>query len=361
MEKPDVDLDRRALARRRDRAEESDEDLALHRRHGDRDLRLPPPALGARRPHHLPRSAAASSSRTRCSRSTDAVLALPRGHALLRRLPAPPLRRGHARGRRREPARAGLRARGRRRRGRASRRARRSTARRRHAREGAARRRRSPRRRRRSRAGGWPTPSAPRSARATATRHPLHRRRSTSPFDGEPVDPAALHRALRVPERRHPRARADAAALLVQHPARRVPAVQRIRRGARVRRVAHRPVPRRARCATARSIRGRSRATRTSAARSPSSRRREGISMDAPWEQLPRGAARSKLLHAKRARLQGHLPLPRATSRRSATSSTSASSCGSIRRRRSVRRVTAPSSSPEALQVRDRRPQHRAR
>ena len=36
------------------------------------------------------------------------------------------------------------------------------------------------------------------------------------------VGPASIHRALRVPERRHARAGADAAAVLVQQPARRV-------------------------------------------------------------------------------------------------------------------------------------------
>ena len=50
----------------------------------------------------------------------------------------------------------------------------------------------------------------------------------------EAVDAAALHRALRVRQRRHRRAVADAAALLVQQPARCVRALQRIRRDARV-------------------------------------------------------------------------------------------------------------------------------
>src|SRR5919107_13399 len=53
-----------------------------------------------------------------------------------------------------------------------------------------------------------------------------------------------LHRALRVPERRHARARADAAALLLQQPPRRLPDVQRLRGDPGVRRDARRPLPR---------------------------------------------------------------------------------------------------------------------
>ena len=149
------------------------------------------------------------------------------------------------------------------------------------------------------------------------------------------VDAAALHRALRVPERRHARARADAAALLVQQSARRVRAAATA--SARCSSTTSRssfPTPS-ARCATARSIRGPSRATTTSAARSPSSRSARASRWTCRGSELPR-AQREQLLHASDARLQGNLSLPRAISRRSATSSTSASFCGSIRPRRSV-------------------------
>ena len=103
---------------------------------------------------------------------------------------------------------------------------------------------------------------------------------------------ASLHRALRVPERRHPRAGAHAAALLVQQPARRLPA--RATASARCSSTTRRsscPTPS-ARCATARSIRGRSRATTTSAARSPSSRSARGSRWTSPWRELAADAAR---------------------------------------------------------------------
>ena len=161
----------------------------------------------------------------------------------------------------------------------------------------------------------------------------------------------SVHRALRVPERRHPRADADAAALLVQQSARRVRDVQRLRRDARVRRSARSsPIPT-ARCATARSIRGRSRATRASGARWPSSRRRTSISMDVPWRELPLARSRPAAVREDEG-LQGHLALSRASSRRSATSSTSASFCGSIKPRRNVPTCHGTKLQPEALQVR---------
>ena len=86
--------------------------------------------------------------------------------------------------------------------------------------------------------------------------------------------------------------------------------LQRIRRHARVRRGAHRPVPRRAACATARSIRGRSRATTTSGARSPSSRSARASRWTRRGRSCPRRRAQ-KLLNAQSARLQGHSSLPR--------------------------------------------------
>ena len=54
MEKPDVDAHRGALPGDLDRAEDRRPESALHRRHRHRDLRLPAPALGARRHAALP-------------------------------------------------------------------------------------------------------------------------------------------------------------------------------------------------------------------------------------------------------------------------------------------------------------------
>ena len=115
---------------------------------------------------------------------------------------------------------------------------------RRHVRQGTACRRRPARRRRRSarpprRCGRHRVSRGRRRLRhpvsPSAVRQRSHRR---------PSDAASLHRTLRVRQRRHARPGADAAAVLVQQPARRVPALQRIRRDARVRRIAHRPLSR---------------------------------------------------------------------------------------------------------------------
>ncbi len=234
-------LDRRALARGGDRAEEPHEDVAVDGRHGDRDLRLPAAALGARRPHVLsavrPRDASghrAVRRPTRCSLSRPERASTSPSRCML----SPEVTH--------EVVVENLRAQGfvrveRRRRDQAPRRP--------------ADRRRSTSRSPRScwssstasssatrRAAVSPTPSAPRSARATATASSC----SPSRFDAAhatAVGPASLHRTLRVRERRHARADADAAALLVQQPARRVRALQRIRRDARVRRSADRAVP----------------------------------------------------------------------------------------------------------------------
>ena len=59
---------RRAVPRRRDRAEEPHQDLALDRRHRDRDLRLPAAASGRASATRSAPSAGASSSPTPCSR-----------------------------------------------------------------------------------------------------------------------------------------------------------------------------------------------------------------------------------------------------------------------------------------------------
>ncbi len=124
------------------------------------------------------------------------------------------------------------------------------------------------------------------------------------------VDAAALHRALRVRERRHARPDADAAALLVQQPARRLRALQRIRRDARVRRSADRSLPERI------AARRRDRSVDQAALRqqAPRARRvreaRGHLDGHAVAASCPRARAQ-KLLNARSRGLQGHLPLPR--------------------------------------------------
>ena len=72
--------------------------------------------------------------------------------------------------------------------------------------------------------------------------------------------------------------------------------------------------------------------------------KREGISMDAPWSELPAKAREQPAARERRTATRASSPSS-TISRRSATSSTSASSSGSTRRRRNVRPATAPSSS----------------
>ena len=303
-------LHRGALARGRDRAEEPDQDVALHRRHRHRDLRLPAAALGARRPHVSARVRTRAASPTPCSRS-------PTPCSRCRRAPASssPSRSSCPTRSRTRSSIENLRAQG-------------------FVRvsvdgvvlhldellganvdlaaaQGAARRRRPARRRRRgarpprrrgatafsegdgdARASCSPTRSARRCARRVA------------------VTRLRVHRALRVPERRHARARADAAALLVQQPARRVPAVQRLRRGARVRRGAHRPVPR------ALAARRRDRSVDEAALREQAARARRVRAREGDPHRRRRGAssaARSahKLLHASVRGFKGIFPFLR--------------------------------------------------
>ena len=159
-------LHRRTVAGGRDRTEEPDAHLAIHRRHRDGGLRLPAAALGAHRADALPgvRTRAEAGHRGG-GRRRDARA--PRGNARARRVSAEAIREGHARADRREPQREGLRAR---RRGR-----RRAPPRRAAAEDESGRRRRScwssptgsPSRRERAR--GSPTRSRPPSSRATAT------------------------------------------------------------------------------------------------------------------------------------------------------------------------------------------------
>ena len=109
---------------------------------------------------------------------------------------------------------------------------------------------------------------------------------------------------------RHPGGRGHPGALLLQQPAGGLPGMQRLRRGARVRRVADRSRPGARAWARARSIPGPSRATRPAgalllnAARSP--RRRPGDARG----QSSRERQRRELLHGKHGRYRRHLPLP---------------------------------------------------
>ena len=338
-------LDRRALARGRDRAEESDQDVALDRRHGDRDLRLPAAALGARRTHVLsalrPRDAAghrAVRRPTRCSRCRRA------------RASTSPSRCGSpTRSRTRSSSRTCARR---------DSSASRSTARSRTStsslsaavdvtsRQGAARRRRPARRERRTRAAVSPTRSAPRSAKATATASscspmPIaaRARRATPsttlrfterfecPNDGTRA-PAPTPQLFSFNNPRGACERCNGfGATLEYDEALIVPYPTRIAARRRDRSVDEAALRQQA-----------PRARRVREAR----RHLDGhaVARSCP----PR--ARQKLLHARTQGLQGHLPLPRRSRGEDATSSTSASSCGSTRRRRSARRVTAPSSSP---------------
>ena len=123
------------------------------------------------------------------------------------------------------------------------------------------------------------------------------------------VDAPAVHRAIRVRQRRHARAGADAAALLVQQSARRVRAVQRIRRDARVRRVADRSVP------EPHAARRRDRSVDQAALRQQAPRAgrvrqaRGNLARHAVGAPLGR-RARETAQHA-RSRLQGHSAVPR--------------------------------------------------
>ena len=161
--------------------------------------------------------------------------------------------------------------------------------------------------------------------------------------------------ALRMPRRPHARPASHAAALLVQQPARRLPHVQRIRRHARVRRRPHRAAPRAHAARRRASTRGPSRATRTSAAPSPSSRKREGIPMDRAVARPLRRRSASFLLRGKAKGFLGHRPAPRVASRRRSTSSTSASSCDSTSRRRTCPACHGTKLQPDALQRARRR------
>ena len=162
-------LDRRALARRRDRAEESDQDVALHGRHRDRDLRLPAPALGARRPHVLPDVRTRAEARHGAVGHRRGARAARRARASTSPFPLQLSTRSRTRSSSRTCARrdsSASRVDGVDQAPRRARRPRTSTSR---SRKRAARRRRSARRRRRGARPPRRRASAPRSARATAT------------------------------------------------------------------------------------------------------------------------------------------------------------------------------------------------
>ena len=71
MEKPDVDSIDGLSPRDLDRSEDDVAKPALDRRHRDRDLRLPAPALRAGRPAALPRLRAADRRASRSTRSSS--------------------------------------------------------------------------------------------------------------------------------------------------------------------------------------------------------------------------------------------------------------------------------------------------
>ena len=116
MEKPDVDLDRRAVARDLDRAEGDEPQSALDRRHGHRDPRLPAAAVRARRRSALPRSQHQAAAQS-VSQMVDHVLALPEDTRLMILSPLIVGPQGRAGRSVRGAARAGLRARAHRRQG----------------------------------------------------------------------------------------------------------------------------------------------------------------------------------------------------------------------------------------------------
>ena len=183
-------------------------------------------------------------ARTRCSRSPTRCSRSRPGTRFYVAVPARALRRGHARGRRREPARAGLRARRARRRRSSISTSSLTENDRRHASRRSCSSSSTASSSATRRAAVSPTPSARRSARATATASSCSPSRSRLRSTPNAVDAAPLHRALRV-RRTTARARRRRRRSSSRSTARAAPArVQRLRRDARVRRGAHRPLPR---------------------------------------------------------------------------------------------------------------------
>ena len=115
----------------------------------------------------------------------------------------------------------------------------------------------------------------------------------TSPFDGASVSRLAFTERFECPNDGTPASRTHAATLLVQQSARRLPDLQRLRRGARVRRVADRALSgalaarRRHRSVDQAAIRGQA----PCAGRVRTTRGHSDLDM--PWQSLPGGAARA--------------------------------------------------------------------
>ena len=146
-------------------------------------------------------------------------------------------------------------------------------------------------------------------------------------------------------------------ALQLQQSPRRLRRLQRVRRGAGVRRVADRPRPAQIARRAAPSTRGPCRATKSGGSSWSRPRR---SSAPTPTRRGPRSRPPSgaSCCTASRAASPGSSPFSRAW-RRSATSSTSASSSGATSSRRSARCVTAPGSTRARSSVRIGGPHHR--
>ena len=335
-------LHRRHLARGRDRAAQPHALLALDGRHGAPRSTTTCGCCGrawaARfcprvRPRAAPRHGGVGHRRPccRCPRARGFVVAAPFARSAA----------GDARRARGEPARPGLRARGRRRRGAAPRRSRRRR------RPGEARRR--ARGHRPAARGCAATRTRLADARAERLPRGGRRRRGALPEPVRAPEAAhrarcraaghapALHRALRVPRRRHARTAPHAAALLAStiRAAPAPPATASARCSSTTRRSSS-PTPS-ARCAEGAidpwtKPRYEKQATRSC---STSRARREWIPRRAVAHAAGRGARAAPARQASAPTWRSSRSSRR--SRRSATSSTSASSCGSTRRRNDCR------------------------
>ena len=238
----------------------------------------------------------------------DAVLVAAERYALRGGVSAQALGQGHARSRARESARAGFSAcRDRRRRcSRSTISSRRPISRRRRTCSSSSTGCRSTLNRRR----GWPTRLVRRFAKGDGDVVILFSGPVRSPIDGNEVRARAIHRSFRVRQRWHARAGSDAAALLVQQSARRVPALQRFRRDARVRRVAGRTVSRSARSAGRRDRSVDQAALRQQAQTARGVREEESDSDGRCMERAHRGAARSASQHGIAARIRRRVSVP---------------------------------------------------
>ena len=210
---------RGALAGDLDRAEDGEPQPALHGRHRHRDLRLPPPPLGAGRASRTARTAAAGRAGSRPPRSSDRLLALAGGHPDRGARPARARPEGRVPGPVRGGAEEGLRACARRRRDCTTSRSRRgSTATRtttsRWSWTGSWSASRT--------GSGWPTRSRRRCARRTASSRSSST--ATDPTRGSTCSASTTPARLR-----HQPGRAGAAPVLVQLAVRRVRGLRRAR------------------------------------------------------------------------------------------------------------------------------------